>query len=114
MPKTLNELAGDLKQLIIDLQSDAHNNGNIRMERYNNLKLLMFPQKNRTPHVIVDLSMSAAEFDIQSGQKINGSLGPDERYVLKQELFLTSKKLGKPRLKKVEKMMIFNKFCTKK
>lgn len=45
MPKTLNELAGDLKQLIIDLQSDAHNNGNIRMERYNNLKLLMFPQK---------------------------------------------------------------------
>ena len=46
MPKTLNELAGDLKQLIIDLQSDAHNSGNIRMERYNNLKLLMFPQKN--------------------------------------------------------------------
>lgn len=83
MPKTLNELAGDLKQLIIDLQSDAHNSGNIRMERYNNLKLLMFPQKNRTPHVIVDLSMSAAEFDIQSGQKINGSLGPDERYVLR-------------------------------
>lgn len=32
MPKTLNELAGDLKQLIIDLQSDAHNSGNIRME----------------------------------------------------------------------------------
>ena len=83
MYKTLNELANELKEYIIELQSDAHNKMNFRPERYNNLKLLMFPQKNRTPHVIVDLSISAAEFDIQSGQKINGSLGPDERYVLR-------------------------------
>lgn len=83
MPKTLNELAGELKQAIIDLQSDAHNKGNMRAERYNNLKLVMEPDRNRTPHVVVDLAISSAEFDITSGQKLNGGLGPDERYVLR-------------------------------
>lgn len=41
MAKTLNELASDLKDVIIGLQSDAHNKGNLRVERYNNLKLSM-------------------------------------------------------------------------
>ena len=83
MAKTLNEHMGDLKAYIIDLQSDAHNKGNIRVERYNNLKLSMDPTRNHNPHVIIDLSMSDAEFDIKTGQKINGGLGPDERYVLR-------------------------------
>lgn len=83
MPKTLNELAGELKQYIIDLQSDLHNEGGIRFERYNNLKLIMSPNSNLKPHVIVDLSLSSAEFDIKTGQKQNGGLGPDERYVLR-------------------------------
>lgn len=83
MPKTLNELAGELKQAIIELQSDAHNKGNMRSERYNNLKLVMEPDRNRTPHVVIDLAISSAEFDITSGQKLNGGLGPDERYVLR-------------------------------
>ena len=83
MAKTLNELAGELKTLIIELQSDAHNQGSIRVERYNNLKLIMEPAKNSSPHVIVDLAMADAEFDIRTGQKLNGGLGPDERYVLR-------------------------------
>ncbi len=83
MGKTLNELALELKDLIINLQSDAHNKGNIRKERYNNLKLIMDIAKNSTPHVIVSMSMSAAEFNIKTGEKVNGSLGPDERYVLR-------------------------------
>ena len=83
MAKTLNELAGELKTLIIELQSDADNQGSIRVERYNNLKLIMEPAKNSSPHVIVDLAMADAEFDIRTGQKLNGGLGPDERYVLR-------------------------------
>ena len=83
MAKTLNELAGELKTLIIELQSDAHNQGSIRVERYNNLKLIMEPAKNSSPHVIVDLAMADAEFDIRTGQKLNGGLGADERYVLR-------------------------------
>ena len=65
------------------MQSDPHNQNNLRVERYNNLKLLMEPNNNHNPHVIVDFSMSDAEFDIKTGQKINGGLGPDERYVLR-------------------------------
>lgn len=88
MGKTLNELAGELKEYVIDLQSDAHNRGNIRKERYNNLKLIMDIAANPTPHVIISISMSEAEFDLKSGEKTNGGLGPDERYVLRW--------LGKP------------------
>ena len=43
----------------------------------------MEPNRNNSPHVIVDLAMSDAEFDIKTGQKLNGGLGPDERYVLR-------------------------------
>ena len=83
MAKSLNELAGELKNLIIDLQSDAHNKGNIKTERYNNLKLSMDISKNSSPHVVINIAMSEAEFDIKTGEKINGSLGPDERYVIR-------------------------------
>lgn len=83
MAKTLNELAGELKEYIIDQQSDAHNRGNLRVERYNNLKLDMNIAKNPIPHVIISMSMSSAEFDLKSGEKNTGSLGPDEKYVLR-------------------------------
>lgn len=83
MGKTLNELAGELKTCIIDLQSDAHNKGNMRKERYNNLKLVMDAAANPKPHVIITIAMSEAEFDLQSGDKTSGGLGPDERYVLR-------------------------------
>lgn len=83
MGKTLNELAGELKTCIIELQSDAHNRGNMRKERYNNLKLTMDAGSNPKPHVIVSVAMAEAEFDLSSGEKINGGLGPDERYVLR-------------------------------
>ena len=55
MAKTLNELASDLKQFITEEQLDAHNSG----------------------------GMSSAEYLLPSGQKIEGGLGPEERYVTK-------------------------------
>ncbi len=81
MAKTLKELGDELKAYIVEVQSDAHNRGNFRPERYNNLKLSMDIAYNRNPHVIISLSMSAAEFDLKSGEKTNGGLGPDERLV---------------------------------
>jgi len=83
MVKSLNELAGGLKELITDLQSDAHNRVNFRAERYNNLKLEMDIAKNPNPHVVITIAMSEAEFNIKTGEKVNGSLGPDEKYVLR-------------------------------
>ena len=83
MAKTLNELANELKEYIISLQSDAHNRGNLRPERYNNLKLTMDIAKNQNPHVIISLTMSAAEFSLKTWEKTDGGLGSDERFVLR-------------------------------
>lgn len=83
MSKTLNELASDLKSYIIEIQSDAHNKGNLRPERYNNLKFQMNIAVNHNPHVIVNIGMSSAEFDLRTGDKLSGGLGPDERYVIR-------------------------------
>jgi len=83
MGKTLNELAGELKDYIIELQSDAHNKGNLRPERYNNLKLIMDIAANSQPHVVINVAMASAEFNLKSLEKVNGGLGPDERYVLR-------------------------------
>lgn len=83
MAKTLNELASDLKQFIIEEQSDAHNSGGVRKERYNNMKLLMEPERNKNSHVVICFTMSSAEYLLPSGQKIEGGLGPEERYVTK-------------------------------
>ena len=83
MSKTLKELTDDLKEYIINQQSDAHNKASLKKERYNNLKLSMDIAKNPSPHVIVSIGMSEAEFDIRTGNKNSGGLGPDERYVLR-------------------------------
>lgn len=83
MAKTLNELANELKAYIIELQSDAHNKGNLRPERYNNTKLTMDLAYDPTPHVIISIGMSSAEFQLKTFEKVNGGLGPDERYVLR-------------------------------
>lgn len=83
MAKNLKDLTDDLKEYIINQQSDAHNKTNLKKERYNNLKLSMDITQNPSPHILINLGMSEAEFDIKSGSKKNGGLGPDERYVLR-------------------------------
>ncbi len=88
MSRNLKELSDDLKDYIIVQQSDAHNKANLRKERYNNLKLSMDIVRNSSPHVVVSIGMSEAEFNIRSGDKTNGGLGPDEKYVYRW--------LGKP------------------
>lgn len=81
MAKTLNELADNLKAFLLEIQSDAHNKGNLRPERYNNLSLKINISANPQPHIIIRIGMSEAEYDIKNLEKINGSLGPDNRYV---------------------------------
>lgn len=83
MSKTLNELASMLKELIKDLNSDAHNANGFKAEHYNNLKVSMSPDKDTRPHVIVTIGMSEAMYSLSTHQRISGSLGPDEKYVLR-------------------------------
>lgn len=83
MGKTLSELSRSLKEFIADSQ-DAHSGGDIKKQRYNNLKIdIVDPRASKTPQIIVSIGISEAVFNIITGEKTNGGLGPDERYVLR-------------------------------
>ena len=84
MSKTLSEITRELKDFIIDLQSDAHNSSGVNKYRYNNLKVeIVDPRTTRVPQVKITVGMSEAVFNIQTSDKASGGLGPDERYVLR-------------------------------
>ena len=74
-------MAASLKDLIEDINSDAHNSRSFKKEKYNNLKISMKPDSDTTPHVIINISISEAKYNLNSFEKVNGSLGPDERAV---------------------------------
>ena len=84
MSKTVSELTRELKDFVVDLQSDAHNQSSVNKYRYNNLKVeIVDPRTTRTPQVRIVIGISEAVFNINSGEKASGGLGPDERYVLR-------------------------------
>lgn len=80
--KTLHELAMKLQAYIIKSQEDAHNQTNLNVTKYNNLKLRM-ETRIHYPNVIVCIGISEATFNIADGTKTDGGLGPDEKYVRK-------------------------------
>lgn len=81
MAKTLNELSNSLKEFITEAQ-DAHTGNDIKKYRYNNLKIeVSDPRITKTPQIIVTIGMSEATFNIITGEKLSGGLGPDEKYV---------------------------------
>ena len=80
--KTLHEMATKLQVYIIRSQQDAHNQTNMNVTKYNNLKLKM-DTKIHYPHVIICIGISEATFNIADGTKTDGGLGPDEKYVRK-------------------------------
>ncbi len=84
MGKTANDLTRDLKEFIINVQSDAHNQDFVNRYRYNNLKLeVLDPRLNKIPQVKITLGISEVVYNIQTGEKVSGGLGPDDRYVLR-------------------------------
>ena len=80
---TFKDMEDNLKNFIIQEQSDAHNVKSLNSAKYNNIKIFMDPNKNPTPHVVIRLSISEATFTIDSFNKLNGGLGYEERIVLK-------------------------------
>lgn len=84
MAKTLSEISRELKEFIIELQSDAHNVTGFKKYRYNNLKVeIIDPRLTPVPEVKVTIGMSEAVFNLNTIEKISGGLGPDERYVIR-------------------------------
>ena len=81
MSKSFNEMSRLLKELIKDMNSDAHNARSFREERYHNLKISMDPQRENRPHVIITIGMSEAIYSLETQVRVQGSLGADERYI---------------------------------
>lgn len=84
MAKTLNELSRELRDFVIELQSDAHNITGFKKYRYNNLKIeVLDPRITPFPQVKITIGMSEAIFNLVNLEKLSGGLGPDERFVIR-------------------------------
>jgi len=84
MVATLNEMANKLQVYIIEEQSDAHSSSafNLNIAKYNNIKLAM-DETILYPHVVVRIGISEAFYDLRNRIRVEGGLGPDEKYVHK-------------------------------
>ena len=80
---TFKDLEDNLKNYIIQEQSDAHNVRNVNVVKYNNIKIWMDMTKYIQPHFFVRISISEAVFSLNDCTKINGGLGYEERFLIK-------------------------------
>ena len=80
---TFKDMEDSLRSYIIQEQSDAHNIKSVSTAKYNNIKIIMDPIKNPTPHVIIRISISEATYTLEGFNKLNGGLGYEERFVIK-------------------------------
>lgn len=80
---TTKDMEDNLKNFIIQEQSDAHNVRTVNTAKYNNIKITMNKQKVPQAHVTVRISISEATFSLSDFTKMNGGLGYEERLVLK-------------------------------
>lgn len=80
---TFKDVEDNLKNFIIQEQSDSHNVRNVNVVKYNNIKIWMDAQKNPIPHVNIRISISEASYSLNDFSKLNGGLGYEERLVLK-------------------------------
>ena len=80
---SLKELEDNLKNFIIQEQSDAHNVKNVNYGKYNNIKLAFNLAKNPLPHIIIRISISEAMYSLNDFSKSSGGLGYEERFIIK-------------------------------
>ena len=81
MTSEFHPLENSLKDFLTEANSKGYSSGQGAFYKYNNLKIFMNPKQNATPHFIIRIGLSEAMFNLQNGDKILGSLGPDERIV---------------------------------
>lgn len=70
-----------LKTFLVGVVSDDKNSSIINIHKYNNLKIYTDTKRFTNPHLIIRIGISEAVYDLQSGDRISGGLGSDERYV---------------------------------
>jgi len=78
-----HSLEESLKNFLADEQDDNSDLTSRNFYKYNNLKLIMEPHKNETPHVTVRIGISEATYELGTRCKISGGLGSDEKIIRK-------------------------------
>ena len=81
--ESISKFENSLTDYLISSQSSQFTDVMSFAYRYNNLKFYMAPSKVREPHFFVRLGISEACFSITTSNKIDGSLGAEDRLVQK-------------------------------
>ena len=80
--QTLHELAVKLQEFIIEEQLGHNRTRNIKIRRYNNLKLEITSDYD-FPNIIVTIGISKASYNVETRIKVDGGLGSDEKFIRK-------------------------------
>lgn len=81
MAESIKVFENSLRDYLLAVQSDSYRTGEKLQYKYNNLKVFMDPKKRSTPHFWVSVGISAACWQIQPLEKVDGGLGAEERLV---------------------------------
>lgn len=81
--EAISRLEYNLAEFLIDYQASHFTDIRIYAYKYNNLKIYMSPSQVSKPHFFVKFGISEACFSIDTGNKLEGSLGIEDRLVQK-------------------------------
>lgn len=107
MQEDLHMLEASLKEYLAECNASDTHGIRVMINKYHNLRIYMDPKKNPKPHFIIRIGISEAMFDLESREKIIGSLGPDERDVrrwMEKNLFRVDLKAKWKQTKKVKEI----------
>ncbi len=82
MAESIRVFENSLRDYLLNIQADSYTNQANIQYKYNNLKVYMEPKNKSIPHFWVSVNISAVCFQIDPLEKIDGSLGSDERFVM--------------------------------
>ena len=82
MPESIRVFENSLREYLLNVQADSYNTQVKIQHKYNNVKVYMDPKKLSTPHFWVSVNISAVCYQIDPLEKIDGSMGSDERFVM--------------------------------
>ena len=77
----ISKFSNSLTEFLVNAMADRHSEARHIAQRLNNLKVYMDPLKITEPHFFVSIGISEACFNIDTGKKMDGSLGPEDGYV---------------------------------
>ena len=77
----ITKFSNSLTEFLINAMADRHSEARHIAQRLNNLKVYMDPLKITEPHFFVSIGISEACYSIETGKKMDGSLGSEDGYV---------------------------------